>query len=155
MNAFMMNTMRSALSNFVSGHSKHASPSLSRKWKQREVEFQASLLETLRAAISVSEGLRMAFEQFCEQTKPDRGILMSAGALVIPPPSEPQLHILYSWPDPDDVSHDETSSARSYTNLCLRAITEVRHQGEIGIFVYYPQRFPTRAAESSVVSSAR
>lgn len=148
MNAFLLNTVRSTISPFFPGACEKAPPKRSHDWKKREAELQAALLETLRAAISVSEGLRMAFEQFCVETRPDRGILMSAGALVIPPPSEPQLHILHSWPQQDPTPQESLGGQRSCTNLCLRAITEVRHQGEIGIFAYYPRRFPARAAEA-------
>lgn len=148
MNAFLLNTMRSTLSSFILGSGGASSRTGPQDWKQRELEFQAALLDTLRAAISVSEGLRQAFEQFCAQTKPQRGVLMSAGALVIPPPSEPQLHVLHSWPKQEGTSREKFGGQRSSTNLCLRAITEVRHQGEIGIFVYFPHRFPGRAAEA-------
>ncbi len=148
MNAFLLDTMRSTIPSLVS-RSFGMDQRLARNGlKKREIEFQACLIEILRASISVSEGLRQAFEHFCATTRPERGILMSAGALVVPPVSEPQLHILHSWPMDSAEPESGLGASRSSANLCLRAITQVRHQGEIGIFVYFPRNFSRRASES-------
>ncbi|GBQ96994.1 GGDEF domain-containing protein [Asaia lannensis] len=114
----------------------------------REAAFLDSLLETLRSAISVPDGLKRAFDQFCQATTPERGLIMSSGPLVIPIPTEPQLHILHSWPVRDGNIRSRLGGIRTTTNLCLRAIAEIRHQGEIGLIAYYPRGFSRRAADS-------
>lgn len=114
----------------------------------REHVLLARLIETLRAAISVPDGLRYAFEQFCEETRPERGLIMSSGPLVVQAPGDGQLHIVHSWPVREGELRDRLGGCRTTTNLCLRAIAEIRHQGEIGLVVYYPRSLPARAANS-------
>ncbi|GBQ92835.1 hypothetical protein AA0535_2667 [Asaia krungthepensis NRIC 0535] len=106
----------------------------------------AGLLETLRSSISVSDGLKLAFEQFCRETRPERALIMSSGPLVIPQPTEAQLHILHAWPSHQPGRDPRSREERTATTLCLRAIAEIRHQGEIGLIIYFRRSFPKRAA---------
>ncbi|BAT20131.1 diguanylate cyclase domain-containing protein [Asaia bogorensis] len=113
-----------------------------------EAALEARLLEILRSAISVPDGLKQAFDHFCLVTRPERGLIMSSGPLVIPPPTEPQIHILHSWPIRDGDFRSRLGGIRTTTNLCLRAIAEIRHQGEIGLVVYYGCRMSRRRTAS-------
>ncbi|WP_122050220.1 GGDEF domain-containing protein [Asaia bogorensis] len=114
----------------------------------KEAALEATLLEILRSTISVPEGLKQAFDHFCLVTRPERGLIMSSGPLVIPAPTEQQIHILHSWPVRDGDYRSRVGGIRTTTNLCIRAIAEIRHQGEIGLVVYYSCRMPRRATES-------
>jgi len=105
-------------------------------------------MELLRSAISVPEGLKLAFDHFCLVTRPERGLIMSSGPLVIPTPTEPQIHIFHSWPERDGSTRTGLGGIRTTTNLCLRAIAEIRHQGEIGLVIYYESRLSRNATES-------
>ncbi|WP_336760336.1 GGDEF domain-containing protein [Asaia sp. VD9] len=148
MTALLTKTVH-ALMRGLSGRSRTNWPTRNRATLRRwEEDLSNSLLETLRSAISVSDGLRCAFEEFCASTQPERGILISSGPLQVPPPPEPQLKILHTWPIQQEKAQIEMGGNRIDTHISLRAINEVRHQGEIGIFVYFPPQFPKHSAEA-------
>ncbi|WP_147092389.1 GGDEF domain-containing protein [Swaminathania salitolerans] len=118
--------------------------------RSREIRLQTALLEALRAAVSVSDGLKDAFTLFCATARPDRGVLMSSGPLIVPEAPRSQLHLLKAWPPlPEGSDPDPHGFNLISTNLSIRAITPVRHQGDIGIIVYFPRRYPARDAESA------